>query len=493
MLERTRFRMGVVGAFLTLLSGTAHAVIDLDAGAATPVDTVIVSNETFTDTAAATQTVGGQTFHKINLSATSTVLRVDGKIGVVGRAGRQLFIRHDLTNMVFSQAATATANATTGTVRIPDADDDGNVDSPGITLQLEGGGTVGDDHVVYSAPAGAVVDLNATVSAYLHDVLAILPNTRGDVAMSVHLRAGAALRSGATGLSAKSKTAVTTATSLTTTVPTSAPVTASVASGFTQLSALGTRGPNLPQPIGSVVVGLGPTMGIHVKAADGETVQDVSDVVIPARSSMKFSGQFSIGAFALSSDGCATTLARSLVLSASETEATAASVEAGTRTLCITVPASNTMPVPAGMYSAEVDYAPLANAAFPPADLAETVIGRIRRSGVEVQIPFLTTQPEYEQHVIIVNRSARPVDYTFTFTPFGDDVTVTPGGMSEGRVPARTQMVMKATDVVSLTGGVETSASLSVVASAGGIDVMTQQVNVETGDTDTVHYEPLEN
>ena len=492
MLERTRFRMGVVGAFLTLLSGTAHAVIDLDAGAATPVDTVIVSNETFTDTAAATQTVGGQTFHKINLSATSTVLRVDGKIDVAGQAGRQLFIRHDLTNMVFSQAATVTADATTGTVRIPDADNDDNVDSPGLTLTRERGGTVGADHVVYSAPPGAVVDLDATVSAYLHDVLAILPNTRGDVAMSVHLGLGSASR-GATGLSAKSKTAVTTATSLTTTVPTSAPVTASVASGFTQLSALGGRGANLPQTIGSVVVGLGPTMGIHVKAADGETVQDVSDVVVPARSSMKFSGEFSIGAFALSSDGCATTLARSLVLSPSETEATAASVEAGTRSLCITVPASNTMPIPAGTYSAEVDYAPLANAAFPPADLAETVIGRIRRSGVEVQIPFLTTQPEYEQHVIIVNRSARPVDYTFTFTPFGDDVTVTPGGMSEGRVPARTQMVMKATDVVSLTGGVETSASLSVVASAGGIDVMTQQVNVETGDTDTVHYEPLEN
>ena len=492
MLERTRFRMGVVGAFLTLLSGTAHAAIDLDAGAATPVDTVIVSNETFTDTAAATQTVGGQTFHKINLSATSTVLRVDGKIDVLGRAGRQLFIRHDLTNMVFSQAATATADATTGTVRIPDADNDGNVDSPGLTLTLERGGTVGADHVVYSAPAGAVVDRDAVVSAYLHDVLAILPNTRGDVAMSVHLGLGSASR-GATGLSAKSKTAVTTATSLTTTVPTSAPVTASVASGFTQLSALGRTGANLPQPIGSVVVGLGPTMGIHVKAADGETVQDVSDVIIPARSSMKFSGQFSIGAFALSSDGCGTTLARSLVLSPSETEATASSVEAGTRTLCITVPATNNTPIPAGTYSAEVDYAPLANAAFPPADLAETVIGRIRRSGVEVQIPFLTTAPEYEQHVIIVNRSANPVDYTFTFTPFGDDVTVTPGGMSEGRVPARTQMVMLATDVVSLAGGLEMAASLSVVASAGGIDVMTQQVNVETGDTDTVHYEPLEN
>ena len=180
----------LVGAVLTLASAVAHAVIDLDATGTQPVGTITVANETLSSASGLTVDKGGQTYHVITLSATSTVLRVDGKIGVAGRAGRQLFVRYDLENMVFRRATSATgAPPSTGTVRINDADNDDNMDTGAgiVTLSKESGGGTGDDYVVYSAASDAAIDAEAIVSAYLHNELAILPNQRGEIGMSVSL------------------------------------------------------------------------------------------------------------------------------------------------------------------------------------------------------------------------------------------------------------------------------------------------------------------
>lgn len=487
----------LVGAVLTLVSATAHAVIDLDATGTQPVGTITVANETLSGASDRTVTVpaSGQTYHVITLSATSTVLRVDGKIGIASRAGRQLFIRYDLENMVFRRATSATgAPPSTGTVRINDADNDGSQDTAGIvTLTKEAGGGAGDDFVIYSAANGAAIDAEAIVSAYLHNELAILPNQRGEIGMSVSLSLTDA-SSGRGAIVSKSKTAVTTAQSLVTTVTPAAPVTASVSSGFTQLAAQSsTVGPNSPQALGSLAVRVGPTMGLHVKASDGNTVLIPSDLIMSGRSKTTFSGDFSIGSFALSEDGCATTTADSLRLNVAKSTAIALTpVFEGTRSLCITVPNTNETAIPPSAFVVEADYVPLANAAIGPTDLAETQIGRIRRDGTSVQIPHLTTAAEYEQRIVIVNRSSRAASYNFQFTP-ASGVTTRDGAMAEGTVGAFSTLVLEATDVVTLVDGTETAASLNVVAPSGRVDVLTTQINLTSGDTDTVRYSALAN
>ena len=147
------------------------------------------------------------------------------------------------------------------------------------------------------------------------------------------------------------------------------------------------------------------------------------------------------------------------------------------------------MPAPV---SVEADYVPLLNAAIGPTDLAETQIGRIRRDGASVQIPHLTTAAEYEQRIVIVNRSSRAADYNFNFTP-ASGVTTRDGAMAEGTVGAFSTLVLEAADVVTLVDGTETAASLNVVAPSSRIDVLTTQINLSSGDTDTVRYTTLAN
>lgn len=488
----------LAGAVLTLASAVAHAVIDLDATGTQPVGTITVANETLSGALDRTVTVpaSGQTYYVITLSATSTVLRVDGKIGLAGRTGRQLFIRYDLENMVFRRATSATgAPPSTGTVRINDADNDGTTDTGAgiVTLTKEVGGGTRDDYVVYSAANGAAIDAEAVVSAYLHNELAILPNQRGEIGMSVYLSLTDAV-GGGQGLLSKSQIAVTTTHSLATAVTPAAPVTASVSSGFTQLAAQSsTVGPNSPQPLGNVAVRIGPVMGLHVKASDGNTVLIPSDVIMSGRSKTMFSGDFSIGSFALSTDSCATTTADSLRLNVAKSEAIALTpVFEGTRSLCITVPNTNEAAIPPSAFFVEADYVPLLNAAIGPTDLAETQIGRIRRDGASVQIPHLTTAAEYEQRIVIVNRSSRTADYNFNFTP-ASGVTTRDGAMAEGTVGAFSTLVLEAADVVTLVDGTETAASLNVVAPSSRIDVLTTQINLSSGDTDTVRYTTLAN
>ena len=476
----------LAAVFLALASSMAHGqVINLDATgtAESPVGTVTFSRETLLSSS----TQAGTHYKFTASTSTDPVLggglRVNGGIGIRGADNRQLYIRHDLTNMVFATAASRTSSATAGTVRIP---------AETLTLTRESGGTVGSAFVVYSAPDNAVFDSAAVVSAFFEaDQLAVLPNTRGDIEMSVFLDLGDALSGrGASVVPTKKQTAVTTASSVSTSVTPGAPVTASVASNFRQLTSLGAADPNAAQLLGSVAIRVGPPVGNHSNALDGTYVADLEDVMRPANSEMKFSGDFSVGSFALSDDGCATTLADALTMNEAKTEATLSSTSwaTGARSLCITVPSDNERPIAAGTFMVEAFYAPLANADFGPAGLGSVQIGRIRRDGTSVQIPYLTTATEYRQRITIVNRLSRAAAYNFEFTAM-DGTTVTAGDMASGTVQANSTVVLKATDVLTVTGGTEAAATLNVVATSGHIDVSTTQVNRRLGGTDTVVYE----
>ena len=117
-------------------------------------------------------------------------------------------------------------------------------------------------------------------------------------------------------------------------------------------------------------------------------------------------------------------------------------------------------------------------------------IGRITRDGTEVHIPYLSTYAGYNHRITMSNRSARDTTYTLTFRT-EEGVMAEPGMDAKGELKAGQTLVLSARDVVTLTGGARTAASLTLPLPADRVDVSTTLVNKETGTAAvTVHWSP---
>ena len=494
MLFRKTFRNAVatlLGLALALATGTAHAVINLDAAGtvADPVGTAVFSAETFTNADASTYTAAGVTYYRIYPTTTPANLRVEGTVGVRGAAGRQVFVRYSLENMVFWGSIAPAGE--TPSVSIPDDDGPGANTDAVAAITLEGGGTNGMSFAIVSWPENAAFTANSKVVAMFHNKLAMRSGVSGRITQSTYLTLTDAI-AGERSLATKTQTAAVMAQSVAEVV-TPGVVTATVASSFTQLAGSGVN-----NRIGALTVSIGPSVGAHLSATDGTDADALADVLTAGNagtgrgSLVTFSGDFSVGAFytntatpaaCTSTNRLATTNAQREVL-----ESVSIPVSVGTTSFCVGVAADNATAIPSGSYTVAVAYAGISNAAFPPADLATMTIGRIRRDGTQVQIPYLTTYENYTQRVVLVNRNRVPVTYAFTFTPEADTTAVA-GPMATGTVPAQGTMTVRARDIVTLTGKTRTAATLDVVATAGSVDVATTQVNADTGGTDTVVYD----
>ena len=104
-------------------------------------------------------------------------------------------------------------------------------------------------------------------------------------------------------------------------------------------------------------------------------------------------------------------------------------------------------------YVASFDFAALegSDQVFSPADRT-VALGRIKRDGTTVHIPYLTTYEGYNHRITLSNRSGTAADYSFSFRPEGT-VTAVPGMYARGTLAARETKVLRAVDVVTLEGG----------------------------------------
>lgn len=506
MLFRKTFRnalAALLGMALALATGSAHAQrINLDArGTATdPFNTAVYSLETLVDSTSRTVSVGTTKYYIVDAAGDRT-LEAMHMIGVRNINERQFFLRYDLGNMVFSEAmSTATITAAPGNNQVGFAD--GTI-AGNASVVYEGGGTVRDKFVLYrvTGTAGGTGHWDETsVVRARWQALAILPDSTGTVAYSAHVSLESAL-AGTNALVRKPAAGGIPAASAVRSVSNAvAPnvITASVASGFKQLSA---ASPNTPQRLGSITISVGPAQGRHLVADGAEAVDAIDDVMDtdPGKSTIMFEGDFRVGRFTTTNTTGATTCgagSSALATVDATTKAVRPRVTIpaamGATLLCITVAANNQDTIAEGRYMVSTNYSPITNAAFPPMEQADTMIGRIRYDGTTVQLPYLTTFSGYTQRVIIVNRNANSVGYNFTFTT-EDGTSATRGDMATGSVPGMSTMVLKTTDLVTLTGKTRTSATLNVVATAGSVDVMTTQVNMGDQATDTVRYENVAN
>ena len=140
-------------------------------------------------------------------------------------------------------------------------------------------------------------------------------------------------------------------------------------------------------------------------------------------------------------------------------------------------------------YTAMGSYKALEDAANGPTG-TERMLGEINRDGTTVHIPYMTTYEGYNQRIVLSNRSSTDAPYEMTFRP---EVGVTAEGssMAEGTLMGNTTVTFRTNDLVTLTGGARTAATIILEAQPKNIDVTSVIVNKESQDTDTVVHHSL--
>ena len=135
-------------------------------------------------------------------------------------------------------------------------------------------------------------------------------------------------------------------------------------------------------------------------------------------------------------------------------------------------------------YTAMGSYKALEDAANGPTG-TERMLGEINRDGTTAHIPYMTTYEGYNQRIVLSNRSSADAPYEMTFRP-EVGVTAVRSDMAEGTLMGNTTVTFRTSDLVTLTGGARTAATIILEAQPKNIDVTSVIVNKVSQDTDTV-------
>ena len=175
-----------------------------------------ISVEALSSASDQTITVAGVTHH----AAYDRAIGITAMAGINGRSGRQVFSRLDFDNMVFFRESGSPVQGILAT----------------FNHTLEAGGSNGEDYAVLSLPSTATFTAGSAVSAFaIH--AAIRPDAPAAVTYTEYLRLGDAIQR-RNPLHSVTRTVIFPVRSLQDEVTPGA-VTATVASGFTQLTAAG--------------------------------------------------------------------------------------------------------------------------------------------------------------------------------------------------------------------------------------------------------------
>ena len=155
--------------------------------------------------------------------------------------------------------------------------------------------------------------------------------------------------------------------------------------------------------------------------------------------------------------------------------------------LCVSISHENEAEIPQGDYYMDINLA-LAEGdmrPFPPQGATGIRVANIDHDGTTVQIPFVTSYENYTQRIVIVNRNKADVGFTLSFRAEGDGM-IDGDNPYEGMAMGETTTVVKVADLVTLTAPTRASATMTLLAAPGTVDVATTLVNKGDGSTDTV-------
>jgi len=222
-------------------------------------------------------------------------------------------------------------------------------------------------------------------------------------------------------------------------------------------------------------------------AANDGAIVGAADLYQAGTSKITVNGDLSVGTWYLDTAGCpakaAILAANKLTLNAAKTSGTQTITKlTALPTVCNVV--SGTVAIPASAYTLDIDYVPAASTVG-ATDSVGVNLGSISQNGTSALINYLTTFSGYNQRLYITNRSAVDATYAFTFTT-EDGTTATAGTAATGTSKGNSVLVLKAKDIVTLTGKTRTAAKLAIVGTPSSFSISSQQVNISSGGTDTI-------
>jgi hypothetical protein len=471
MLKKIVTTVGLVSVF-----GASTAVADLDLSLATFVP-LKVANETL-GTGAFTTGSGanlGTTFLNIVKGANLDIdYSMDVGFNGATTGSSDYFIKVELTNAAFSVAAETMAITNPGSAKT------NNI----ATSTLFSGGTVGSSSAIYQFDISDPITTTATITANL---TSLGTNGNPSIKMSIFETLTEANAVGGSAVSTASKNIVTIAPGLKRTVTPAVEV-AEVSADFKKFATATAGVTNLLGLMGSVTHNI---VASTADASDGTTVTK-ADLYDPATSVATITGDLSNGTWWMAAATCANsaTIAAGdkLKLNAAKTAGTTTgSIFDAKGSLCNVV--DGVAAIPASAYTIGFDYAASTGIAKSAgaADVTGLSVGAISRNGTSQNINYLTTFASYNQRVFITNRGTVDATYAFTFQSEAG-ATATAGTAATGTSKAGSVLVLKAADIVTLTGKTRTAASLAIVGTPANFSIATQQVNLSNGATDTVIY-----
>jgi len=455
-----------VGLVATLGTSTAlAAAFDLDSATQTSPTFAL---ETL-DSADAT-TVATVAYPNIN-DGTATPLDVTGLLGIGVANTEDIFVRFDLTDGVFGAAPTLTTATATSTVA-----QGGTTGASFVIFQVN---ATGDIPQTQAATMGitkiAATNLTNGIDVTMNVYETLTGATsKGDALVSKSSKSGAKLASFATGL--KLTAAAATAGNV-----------AEVEDDFKKFATGGAAPDNALSATLSLLGSASLGVAASVLAADDGDAVTLADMINAGTSTATISGDFSVATHSIGIDSavnCAT--ASALTANTDKDGATAVTVTAlnASPNLCYT--ADGTAAIPEGQYGVEYKLTAAAATRTNQTTSLSGTIGAVVHNGTTVQLPYLTTFADYNQRIVMVNRSTTDVAYSIPTFQTEDGVTATAGTAASGTIPAGGTLVVKVSDVVTLAGGTRAAATLNVVAPEAKISVATTQVNLSDASTDTI-------
>jgi hypothetical protein len=460
MLKKIVTTVGLVSVFGA--STTMAADVNLSAAAFTPykiANETLATNNTTTGTGANL----GTTYFDIANGAASDldVVMTAGFAGsTTGTA--DYYVKVELTNAAYATAAQAMTVTATGSQ----------------TSVLFSGGLVGSSSAIYQFDISDPTTATTTLGTAFAD---LATNGNPTVKMSIFETLTEANKAAGTSLSSASKQLAAISAGITNkTVPNATAQNAEVSTEFKKF--VGTP-PGVTANIGTIKTA---TTGF-VDGSAG-TVATLTDLYTATTSVATFTGDLSNGTWWLSA-ACAEVAipaADQLTLNAAKTSGTKVLTDLGTKfTLCNRTDGVEIIPKSA--YTVGINYTAGNGSSAGALDFTGLVIGAIGRNGTTQNINYLTTFSSYNQRVYITNRGTADATYSFAFQT-EDGTTATAGTAATGTSKGSSVLVLKAADIVTLTGKTRTAATLSIVGTPGNFGIATQQVNLSNGATDTVLY-----
>ena len=452
-----------VGLVAALGTSTALAAFDLDSATQTANTFALETLDSGDST-----TVATTAYPNVNDNGAND-LDVTALLGVGVANTEDLFIRYDLTNGVFGAAPTfTTANA---------------------TATIAQGGTAGAGFVIFQVSATADIPQTQTTALGVTSIAGTSVPSGVTVEMNVFETLTQATSAGTplvskTATSGASLVAYASGLTLTAAAATTGN-TADVESDFKNFVATGTNA-----AISATVAEIGSSTlaaASLLNAANGAAVA-IGDMINTATSTAVVSGDFSIATHTIGySANCANAATITGFVPNTDGDGaaavTVAALNAGAN-ICYT--ADGTVAIPEGEYPIAYTLVAAATTRTNQTTSLSGTAGEILHNGTTVQLPYLTTFEDYNQRIVMVNRSATEAAYNIPTFQTEDGVTATGGTAASGTIPAGGTLVVKVSDVVSLSGGTRAAATLNIVAPEARISVATTQVNLDDASTDTI-------